>query len=259
MKNWVTTLIGSIVAGFTYVFLYAPIVVMVVYSFNTRGFPSQWEGFTLAWYYELFRSPDMWSSLLVSSLVATLSVTLSLTLGALLIFYHSSGANIRKGLGLFYANLVFPETVLGIALMSYFFLLRIPLGIQTLIAAHTILGTGFVIPVLYMRYKQLDPRLLEASYSLGATHVQTFFRVILPILRPSMIASGLMIFVLSFDDFALSYFCAGTHVQTLSLHLLSMIRVGIQPTMNALTTILLIFSSGLVMIFYSPRVRSRLF
>ncbi len=243
----------------TYLFLYAPIVVLVTYSFNSKGFPSKWDHFTLKWYYELFRDSDIWRSFFISLSIATLSTFSSILMAVSLVFYHFIGGRVGKGMPLFYANLVFPETVLGISLMSYFVLLRIPLGLQTLIVSHTILGLGFVIPVMYMRYRQLDPRIVEASLILGATKPQTFFRIILPLLRPTIIASGLMIFILSFDDFALSYFCAGTHIQTLSLHLLSMIRVGIQPTMNALSSILLILTSFLVVIFFSPRVRSRIF
>jgi len=242
-----------------YLFLYAPIIVLVTYSFNSKGFPSKWDHFTLKWYYELFHSEDLWSSFFISLLVASTATAISIVMGICLVFYHAIGGRVGKGLPLFYANLIFPETVLGISLMSYFLILRIPLGIQTLIVSHTILGLGFVIPVIYMRYKQIDQRIIEASMILGATSGQTFFRITLPLLRPTLIASGLMIFILSFDDFALSYFCAGTHVQTLSLHLLSMIRVGIQPTMNALSTILLMLTSCLVIIFFSPRVRSRIF
>lgn len=259
MQRTLSKLLSYFTVTLTYLFLYAPIIVLVTYSFNSKGFPSKWEQFTLKWYYELFHSEDLWQSFFISLLVASVATSLSLLMGICLVFYHSIGGRIGKGLPLFYANLIFPETVVGISLMSYFLILRIPLGIQTLIVSHTILGIGFVIPVVYMRYKQIDKRIIEASMILGATRAQTFFRITLPLIRPTLIAGGLMIFILSFDDFALSYFCAGTHIQTLSLHLLSMIRIGIQPTMNALSTILLILTSCLVIIFFSPRVRSRIF
>lgn len=244
----------------TYIFLYAPIIVLVVYSFNTSGFPSSWTGFTWHWYYELFfNSEETWRAFGVSLLVASSSSFLSMLMGCFLIFFRSVGGSIGKTLPLFYINLVFPETVLAISLMSYFLLLKIPLGINTLIITHTILGMGFMIPVLYMRFLQIDSRLNEASLALGASATQTFFRIILPLLKPSMIACGLLIFILSFDDFIFSFFCAGPHIQTISLHLLSMIRTGISPTMNALTSILLIFSGALAVFFFSPKIRSRIF
>ncbi|MCB1083063.1 MAG: ABC transporter permease subunit, partial [Simkania sp.] len=132
------------------------------------------------------------------------------------------------------------------------------LGMTTLVVAHTVLGLGFVIPILYTRYLQLDRKLNEASHVLGATSRQTFFKITLPLLRPTLIATGLLIFILSFDDFILSYFCAGTSVQTLSLYLLQMLRSGISPIVNALSGILLFLSSTLVMFFFSPKIRSRI-
>lgn len=242
-----------------FLFLYAPILVLVTYSFNTKGFPSHWEGFTLHWYSELFASADIWHAFFVSFLVASLATSLSLIMGCALIFYDFIGGRVKSALSLFIVNLVFPETVLGVALLGYFLLLQITLGFQTLIIAHTLLALGFVVPVLFMKYKTIDQNLIEASVSLGATKIQTYFRIVLPLLFPAMVSSGLMVFILSFDDFALSFFCAGTHIQTLSLHLLSMIRVGIEPTMNALSFVLLIFSSFLVLVFFSKRVRSRIF
>lgn len=245
--------------SFFFLFLYAPIFVLVTYSFNTKGFPSHWEGFTLHWYIELFRSDEIWYAFLVSFLVASFATSLSLLMGLAFIFFDFVGGRVKHALSLFYVNLVFPETVLGVSLLGYFLLFQITLGFQTLIIAHTLLALGFVIPVLYMKYRSLDHNLIEASVSLGATKIQTYFRIVIPLLFPAMISSGLMVFILSFDDFALSFFCAGTHIQTLSLHLLSMIRVGIEPTMNALSFVLLLFSSVLVMIFFSKRVRSRIF
>ena len=148
--------------------------------------------------------------------------------------------------------------MLAISLLSYFTLFKIELGMPTLIVAHTVLGLGFVIPILYTRYLQLDHRLTEASEVLGASPFQTFYKITLPLLRPTLLATGLLIFILSFDDFILSYFCAGTKIQTLSLYLLSMLRSGISPVVNALSTILLFFSALFVMFFFSPKVRSRI-
>ena len=249
---------GLFVVSFSYLFLYLPLLILIIFSFNSRSFPSPWETFTLRWYQELFHSNELWNALFHSLFVAIVSTSLSLILGIFLIFFRAQGGRIQKSLPLFYGNLIIPETMLAISLLSYFTLFKVELGILTLIVAHTVLGLGFVIPILYTRYLQLDTRLNEASEALGASPLQTFFKITLPLLRPTLISTSLLIFILSFDDFILSYFCAGTSIQTLSLYLLSTLRAGVSPIVNALSTILLLLSSGLVLLFFSPKIRSRI-
>ena len=243
----------------TFLFLYVPIIILIVFSFNTKSFPAPWAGFTTHWYQELFQASELWHSFFNSLVIALGSACISLAMGVLLIFYRASGGKIGRFLSLFYGNLVIPETVLAIGLLGYFTTLNIPLGISTLIAAHTVLGLGFVIPVLYTRYLSLDPKLTEASLDLGASPLQTFFKVTLPMLRPSMIATGLLVFIISFDDFILSYFCSGAQIKTFSLYLLAMLRSGLSPVVNALSAIMLLFSCGLVTLFFSPKIRTRIF
>jgi len=253
-----TSLARLIVVAFTYLFLYVPIIVLLVFSFNTEGFPSPWKGFTLRWYNELFHSEPLWHAFLNSLIVAVFSTFISLTAGVLLIFYAAQGGRVGKFLVLFYGNLVIPETVLAVALLGFFSLIAIPLGLTTLILAHTVLGLGFVIPIVYARFLELDYRLTEASLVLGATPLQTFFKVTLPLLSPSLIATALLVFIISFDDFILSYFCAGSTAQTLSLYIMSMLRSGVSPVVNALSAILLFLSSLLVFIFFSLKTRPRI-
>ncbi|HPE84583.1 MAG: ABC transporter permease [Chlamydiia bacterium] len=248
-----------LLVALTYLFLYVPIVVLIVFSFNSKSFPAPWDSFTFHWYHELFHSKDLWVAFSNSLVIALTSTFISLTMSVLLIFFRASGGKVGKFLALYYGNLIIPETVLAVGLLGYFTMLNIPLGMPTLIAAHTVLGLGFVIPVLYSRYVSLDPRLVEASLDLGASPLQTFFKITLPLLRPSMIATGLLIFIISFDDFILSYFCAGSNIQTLSLYLLAVIRSGLSPVVNALSAVLFLFSCGLVMLFFSPKIRSRIF
>ncbi len=242
----------------TYCFLYLPIVVLLVFSFNSERFPSPWTSFSWKWYEELFHSPYLWHAFFNSFCIATASTIISLLLGLFLIFYVSQESRIKKYLFLYYGNLVIPETVLAIALLGFFTLVSIPLGLVTLILAHTILGLGFVIPVLYARYAELDKRMTEASLVLGATPRQTFFKVTLPLLGPSLIATGLLIFIISFDDFILSYFCAGSSSQTLSLYILSMLRTGVSPVVNALSAVLFVLSTALALIFFSLKARARI-
>lgn len=252
--------IGNLIlVAATYLFLYVPLIVLLVFSFNTDAFPSPWKGFTWKWYVELFHTTQLWDAFYNSLIVATSSTLISLTMGVFLIFYAAQGGRIGKFLNLFYGNVVVPETVLAVGLLSFFSLVSIPLGLTTLILAHTVLGLGLVIPICYARFLELDPRLNEASLVLGATPFQTFFKITLPLLRPALLATGLLIFIISFDDFVLSYFCAGSSSETLSLYILSMLRSGISPIMNALTAVLLVLSSILVIIFFSLKTRTRIF
>ena len=245
----------------TYLFLYVPLIVLLVFSFNLEAFPSPWKGFTLKWYYELLQSSHLWASFLNSLVVAVCSTGISLTMGVFLIFYAAQGGRIGNFLNLFYGNLVIPETVLAVGLLGFFTLISIPLGLGTLVLAHSVLGLGFVIPIVYARFLELDYRMTEASLVLGATPVQTFFKVTLPLLRPALIVTGLLVFIISFDDFILSYFCAGSTSQTLSLYILSMLRSGISPIVNALSAVLLLLSSTLVILFFpiSKKTRTRIF
>ncbi|MBS0616359.1 MAG: ABC transporter permease [Verrucomicrobia bacterium] len=245
--------------AFTYLFLWVPIVVLLVFSFNTEGYPSPWTGFTWKWYRELIDSIYLWKAFGNSLVVALCSTFLSLAMGIFLVFYAAQGGRVGRFLTLFYGNIVIPETVLAVSLLTFFSLLSIPLGLATLIVGHTILGLGFVVPLVYARFLELDYRITEASLVLGATPIQTFFKVTLPQLRPSLITSALLVFIISFDDFILTYFTAGSSVQTLSLYILAMIRAGVSPVVNALSAVLLFISSVLVILFFQLKTRSRIF
>jgi spermidine/putrescine transport system permease protein len=129
------------------------------------------------------------------------------------------------------------------------------LSITTLIAAHTVLGLGYVVPLIYGRYIELDKKYIEASLDLGATPWQTFRFIILPLLSPALCAGGLLVFIISFDDFVLSFFCAGGTTQTLPMYIFSLIRTESSPVVSALSTLLLVASSLIVFIFLSLQRR----
>ncbi|MDN3508154.1 MAG: ABC transporter permease [Simkaniaceae bacterium] len=241
----------------TYIFLYLPIVILIVFSFNSKPFPAAWDNFTFKWYEELFASTVLWNSFSNSVIIAISSTTLSLLMATLLIYWRAQGGRVKKYIPLFYGNLIVPETVLAVSLLAFFSLFKVPLGLPTLIASHTVIGLGFAIPILYTRYHELDSRLTEASLDLGATPMQTFFRITLPALRPAIIGTGLLVFVISFDDFVISYFCSGSQIQTLSLYIFSMIRSGISPIVNALSAVLLLFSTLLALLFFAPKRKAR--
>ena len=241
-----------------YLFLYVPLIVLLIFSFNTEGFPSPWQGFTWKWYQELFHASFLWKSFANSLIVAGCSTAISLGFGLFLIYYATRGGKIKRYIGLFYGNLVIPETVLAVSLLAFFSLFSIPLGLVTLVFAHSVLGLGVTVPILYARFLELDVKLSEASFVLGASTSQTFFKVTLPLMLPTAITTALLVFILSFDDFILSYFCAGSTAQTLSLYILSMIRSGISPIVNALSAVLLTLSSLLVITFFSLKTRKRI-
>jgi len=246
MKSYGTYILPIAVTGI-YLFLYIPIFVLVLFSFNDNPFTCAWTFFTTHWYYDLFASTEVWHALKNSLIIATTSVALSLTIGSSLVFFGSR-ESVQRLLLLFYGSLAMPEIVLAVGLLSLFSFFAIPLGSITLIVGHTLLGLGYVIPIVHSRFIELDESLIEASYDLGATQRQTFFRVVLPLLMPALIASGLLVFIISLDDFIISFFCAGASVQTLPLYIFAVIRTGASPMINALSTIMLICSSFFVVL-----------
>lgn len=237
-----------------YLFLYIPIFVLMVFSFNSNSFTCGWTSFTTHWYYDLFASTEVWYALKNSLVIALSSVFLSLTIGSSLIFFGAR-ESIKRLLVLFYGSLAMPEIVLAVGLLSLFSFFAVPLGAITLIVGHTLLGLGYVIPILHSRFIELDESLIEASYDLGATQRQTFFSIVLPLLMPALVASGLLVFIISLDDFIISFFCAGASVQTLPLYIFAVIRTGASPMINALSTIMLVFSSFFVLLFSWLHIR----
>ena len=240
-------------------FLYAPIAILIVFSFNSMTFPAPWHHFTLHWYRELFSQYDLWIAFFHSLIVAMTSSVICLLLSVCFLYFLAWGGKAEKTIPLFYGNLIIPEIVLAIGLVSYFSVLQISLGLFTIIIAHSILGLGFIVPILYVRYRDIDHTIFEASLALGATVFQTFRQIILPLLAPTLIAGTLMLFVLSFDDFILAYFCCGSTLQTLPIFLISSIRYGISPVINALATILFVFTISLVGLFCSLNRRTKVF
>jgi spermidine/putrescine transport system permease protein len=241
----------------TYLFLYIPIVILVLFSFNKAELPFVWQGFTTSWYKLLFSSLEIWIALKNTLVVALSSVCLSLLLGTLFV-YWSQYSRLQRLTTLFYTGIALPEIVMAVGLLSLFSFFSIRLGPLTLIAGHTLLGLAFVIPLVRARLLELDYRLIEASLDLGASQRQTFFNIILPLLKPALLASGLLVFILSLDDFLIAFFCAGTY-QTLSLYIFGLIKLGVSPLINALSTILLAVSSALVVLFCSIKLSDRVF
>ncbi len=246
-KNRFSKLLQPVFVGMIYLFLYLPIIVMVLFSFNKSRISVRWEGFSLHWYQKLFQTPEILDALTVSLLVAFFATLLSVIIGTLFVV-----ASVWKKSDyiswIFYGNILLPEIVMAIGILSIFTFFQIPLGYLSLITGHTIIGLGFVIPVVRARFVELDPILTEASLDLGATYGQTFRKVLLPLLMPSIVASSLLVFTLSLDDFMIAFFCSGPKIQTLSVYVYSMIKGGVDPTINAVSAIFLALSSLLILI-----------
>lgn len=242
-----------------YIFLYIPIAVLIMYSFNNASFPAPWAGFTLRWYQEFLTSAPLWQALTNSLIISFATTIISSLLGLMLIYYMTHEPRVERWIPLFYGGVIIPEIVIAVSLLAVFSYFSVPLGMITLIVSYVVLALGFVIPIVYGRYKELDTRLIEASLDLGASRFVTFMRVIAPLLMPSVAAAALLVFILTFDDFLLAFFCAGSSTQTLSLYIFSMIRTGVSPIVNALSTVTLIVSSILVLLFCLLNTRTRIF
>lgn len=230
-----------------YLFLYMPIVVLIVFSFNAGG-SGHLTTWTLKWYKALFHAPEILHTVKNSFIVAISTVILSITMGLALVV-ASARARFNKLSFLFYATLAIPEIVIAVGLLSFYYFFSIPLGLVALIVAHTLIGLGYVVPTLYERIAQVPYTLTEASLDLGASHIQTFFYVTLPLLKSSLITTALLVFIVSFEDFSLAFFCASAESQTLPLYLFSLIRAGSAPLVNALSSFLLLMTGFFIFIF----------
>ncbi|OGB83556.1 hypothetical protein A3F66_05795 [candidate division TM6 bacterium RIFCSPHIGHO2_12_FULL_32_22] len=232
---------------FIYAFLYLPILIMAIFSFNKASIGFKWIGFTTEWYQKLFYSDEIWYVFKNSLIVALSAVFLSVTIGVALVWglYRKN----TKLLSLFYSNIMIPEIVSSVSLLSLFILFSIPLGLNALVIGHTLLGLGFVIPILNVRFQELNYNLIEASLDLGANIWTTFFKVVLPFLVPAIVSASLLVFIVSLDDFLIAFFCSDSTSQTLSLYIYSTIRAGVSPLVNALSTLMLVGSSVLVLLF----------
>src|SRR6266852_4361880 len=228
-------------AALIYIFLYAPIAVVVLYSFNDSRRVTVWGGFTTKWYSAAWTSPDVTGSLQISLTVALSNAAVAVTLGTLAALGMRSAPRwLRVGFeGLVYMTIITPEIVIAIASLLYFVNLSIDLGIQTMVVAHAVYNTSIVALIVSARLAGMDRTLEEASADLGATPLGTFWRVTLPQLSPAVLAGALLAFTFSFDDFLLSFFLSGVGSTTLPLNLFSRLRFGVSPVINAVAASML--------------------
>lgn len=240
-------------ATLVFVFLYLPLGVMVVYSFNSSRFSMAWKGFTLDWYVRLFSNAALMQAALNSLLIAALAATCSSILGTLIAmalqrWRFPSRKVIHTSL---FVMMMSPDIVIGISLLVLFMAMSLPLGFWTLLMAHITLCVPFVSITVYGRLLGFDPHVVEAARDLGAGEYEVFRHVVLPMVFPAVLAGWFLSFTLSIDDVIISFFTTGPTFEVLPLRIYSMVRLGLKPEVNALCAIMILITA--VAVFVSQR------
>ena len=231
-----------------FAFLYAPIISLVVFSFNESKLVTVWSGFSTKWYGELFADPQILGAAWLSIQVAFASASIALVLGtlcavALVRFRKFRGRTILAGTAS--APLVMPDVITGLALLLLFVAMESTLGwpagrgILTIIIAHSTFCTAYVVVVVQSRLSDMDLSLEEAAMDLGATPVRVFFDITLPIIAPALVSGWLLAFTLSLDDLVIASFVSGPGSSTLPMVIFSKVKLGVSPDVNALATIII--------------------
>jgi spermidine/putrescine transport system permease protein len=239
----------SLFITIVYLFLYLPVAIFIIYSFNNAKFSSMWNGATLHWYRVLFSDIPLLIVTGHSLVIAVLAASMATFVGALgacaLFRYRFFGKKLLDGL--IFVLIIVPDLVFGISLLVLYVTLKIQLGFWTLLLAHITFCLPFVVVTVYGRLDGTDKNILEAAKDLGASDYLIFKRIILPLMIPALIAGWLLSFTLSMDDVIVSFFVSGPTYQILPLYIYSQIHVGITPEINALCTLIFVFTVTLVL------------
>ncbi|SHH67343.1 spermidine/putrescine transport system permease protein [Anaerosphaera aminiphila DSM 21120] len=225
-----------------FLFLYAPIIVLMVFSFNDSRLKGSWVGFTLKWYKELFKNREILKSFyntILIAVIATICATIIGTMAAIGIYYMKSWKK-KIALNINYIPVLNPDIVTAISLMVMFNLMRIKFGMITMLLSHIVFTTPYVILSVLPKLKQMSKSIPEAAMDLGATPMYTFRKVIIPEIKPGIISGALLAFTLSLDDFVISFFTTGSGFSNLSITVYSMAKKGINPAINALSTLMFV-------------------
>ncbi|MEZ4514717.1 MAG: ABC transporter permease [Chloroflexota bacterium] len=233
-----------------FVFLYLPILILIIYSFNENKIVGVWTGFSFVWYQELFRDAALLNALQVSIWVAFWSTILSTILGSLAAIVLERFRFWGKLTydAVLYLPIIIPDIVMALSTLLFFVILNIPLSRYTILIAHVAFNIAFVAVVVRARLADMDRRLEEAAADLGANEWLTFRRVTLPLLTPGIVSGALLAFTLSLDDFVITFFVAGPGSTTLPVRVYSMIKFGVTPEVNAVSTLMFLGSTLLVII-----------
>jgi spermidine/putrescine transport system permease protein len=230
--------------GLVFAFFYLPIAIMVLFSFNQSRLNIVWTGFTLEWYAALWRDSVLVRSLQNSLIVATATTALSVLLGTaggwLLYRYRYRGAGLLQTL--VFLPMIVPEVILGVSLLILFVAVGLQLGYISIIISHVTFCFPFVMAAVQARLAGLDPALEEAALDLGATPAQAFTRVLIPYLMPAIVSGALMSFTLSLDELIVTWFTASAGTRTLPLEIFGRVKKGLDPSLNAISTVFVLFT-----------------
>lgn len=235
------------VAGLlAYVFLYAPLVIVVAYSFNDSRLNAEWVGFTFDWYRKLFGNEKMlkaaWNSLVIALTASGVATVLGTMAGYAMYRYK-----VRLLPVMVLAPIAIPEILMGVSLLIFFVMLNLTLGMVSIVLSHIAFCVGFVAIVVRSRLAGMDESLTEAARDLGATPWQAFQLVTLPQIMPGVVAGALMAFTLSIDDFVITFFTAGVGSSTLPLQIYTMVKISVTPEVNAVSTLLMLLTLALIL------------
>ena len=225
-----------------FIFLYAPIVVMIVFSFNDSKLRGRWVGFTTDWYKELFSNPEIISAVRTTLIVAVVATIIATIIGTLSAIGISELCGRKKNmvLNVNYLPVLNPDIITAISLMGLYGFLKLNLGYITLILSHVMFCIPYVVLTVLPTVETMDKNIIEAALDLGATPSYAVRKVLIPNIKNGIFAGALISFTLSLDDFAISYFTSGNGVSNLSMTIYAMARRGINPSINALSAIIFV-------------------
>ena len=247
----------KIYIGLVLFFLYLPIIILIIYSFNSSKMNILFEKFTFDWYKNLFNNRELIDAFINTMIIAITSTVISTIIGTIsAIGIDKYNFKLKKLVNiLIYIPIVIPEIVLGISLLSIYTLVKLDLGMFTLILSHIAFSIPFVIVSVRSSLSGVIKTYEEAAYDLGAGKFMTFFKITLPMIMPGVISGATLAFTLSLDDVVISYFTAGPGSNTLPLKIYSMIKTGITPDVNALSTLMLLVT--IIVLTMSVVIQSR--
>lgn len=245
-------------ALFVYFFLYSPILILILFSFNNSRYTVAWQGFSFQWYGQLFHNSELWGKCLNSLIIGLVSTFLATVLGTsaalLMERYRFPGRSLYTAM--LYLPIIVPDIILAISLSLFYGLIHLPRGFVTIIVGHVVLTIPFVTIVVRARLRGFDRRLEEAAADLGANEWETFRHITLPLIFPGILGGALLAFTLSLDDFVLTFFTKGVGVDTLPIQIYSMHRkFGMTPEINAISSLLLV--NSVLFVLLSLRLQRR--
>ena len=240
----------TIGCGAVYLFMYAPLLVLIVFSLTPTEYGTRWEGFTLKWYEAVFNNKNIQDALKISLMIAVPCVLISTVIGTMTAFtlYRSRFVGRALYQGVLYVPLIMPDLVIGISLLLFFSFMKLNLGIFTILMAHVSFSIPLTTLVIIARMQRIDRTLEDAAMDLGADEWTTMRKITLPLLMPGILAAALLTFPWSFNDFVITFFVSGVGSSTLPLRVYSMIRLGVSPMINALGTLIVLVPLILVVI-----------